>query len=380
MINRERLIKLTQNLIRIDSQNPGSNEYEIARFVKRHLECSGVKTKLYEFEKGRVNVVARISGASSRKSLLISPHLDTVQANKSWTVPPFSAGIKNGRIYGLGATDCKCNLAVSLEVIRSLSEDSRRPACNLIFAATADEESGSGLGLIPLLKRGILKPDAALVLDADDFRVIIAQKGLIHLKVKLRGKKAHGAYPERGINAIDAAIYILHELKSRKQQFMQNRYLKPPTINIGTIRGGDRVNVVADWCEFELDFRYLPGQQPKAIISELKNIIGRYCSKFEVEMHSIQKDYSLAETHPLVRGFSDSLRKFNIVPKLSGSEGATVITFFQDKHIPALASGFGVDGCAHAVDEYVTVSNLCKGAKILEWFLLNRADGVFCGR
>ncbi len=377
MINKKRLVKLAQQLIRINSENPGSNESEIAGFVKSYLNEFGVKSKIYEFKKGRSNLVASLEGRNKLRSLLITPHLDTVPAGRNWKFPPFSAKIYKDKIYGLGATDCKANLAVSLEVINSLVEENTFLDYNLIFAATADEETGSDLGLIPLLNKGILKPDAAVVLDADDFSIIVAQKGLIHLKVKIRGVKAHGAYPWRGVNAIEKAVDILRELKSGSFVYEKNKYLKPPTMNIGTIKGGDKVNIVADWCEFELDYRFLPGMKAREILKNLKNIIKKHTRKFEIEVSGIQNYYSINEKHPLVKTMVNALNKLRIRPNISGSEGATTITFFQDKGIPAIATGFGVEGLAHCVDEYVKIDNLYKGALVLEDFLKNcRFKGV----
>lgn len=371
MINKKRLVRLAQQLIRINSQNPGSNESEIAGVVKCYLNGFGVKSKIYEFEKGRSNLVASLKGRDKSRSLLITPHLDTVPAGRNWKFPPFSAKICQGKIYGLGATDCKVNLAVSLEVMNSLVEENTVLDYNLLFAATADEETGSDLGLIPLLNKGILKPDAAVVLDADDFSIIVAQKGLIHLKVKISGIKAHGAYPWRGVNAIEKAVDILHELKSRRFVYEKNKYLKPPTMNIGTIKGGDKVNIVADWCEFELDYRFLPGMKAQEILKDLRNIIKKHTNRFEIEVAGIQKYYSINEDHPLVKTIVNALNKLGVAPNISGSEGATTITFFQDKDIPAIATGFGVDGLAHCVDEYVRIDDLYKGAFVLEEFLKN---------
>lgn len=369
MINKKRLVKLTQQLIRIDSQNPGSNESRIAGFVKSYLDNLGLKAKIYEFKKDRSNIIAQLTAKAAKHSLLITPHLDTVPAGRNWKFPPFSGRISGDKIYGLGATDCKCNLAVSLEVINCLVEQKDILDYNLVFAATADEETGSLLGLIPLLNKGILKPDAAVVLDADDFSIIVAQKGLIHLKVKIRGKRAHGAYPWLGVNAIEKAVNILHELKSRKRSYKKNKYLRAPTINIGTITGGDKVNVVADWCEFELDFRFLPGQTPKKILKDLKLIIKKYTGRFKIEIAGVQKHYSINEGHPLVKTMVKSLKDFRITPRICGSEGATTITFFQDKNIPSIATGYGCKGCAHTVNEYVPIDNLYKGALVLEGFL-----------
>jgi len=371
MINKNRLIKLTQDLIRINSENPAGNEAEIARFVKNYLEDMGIRSKVYEFAKNRANLVALIKGKRQNRSLLITPHLDTVPRGSNWKFPPFAATIHQGKIYGIGATDCKSNLAVSLEVIKSLSEDRVVLGYNLIFAATADEESGSDLGLIPLLNKGILKPSLALILDADDFEIIVTQKGLMHLKVKISGKRAHGAYPWRGKNAINIAVDILKDLKEKRIHSRKNKYLRPATVNIGTIRGGDKVNVVADWCEFELDFRFLPGMQAEQLLADLKNTIKKYSKKFKIEIEGVQKPYLINETHFLVAQLKAAIKGVGIRPQVKGSEGATVISFFQEKNIPAVACGFGSQGCAHSANEYVKIDNLYKGAKVLEGFLKN---------
>ena len=369
MIDKKRLIKLTQELIRIDSQNPGGNEAEIAKFLKQYLSACGVRARIYEFRKKRSNLVAVIKGSSSRHSLLLTPHLDTVPKGGNWRLDPFGAKIERGRIYGLGASDDKANVAVSLEVIRSLSEEKIRLDYDLIFAATADEECSSAFGLIPLLKKGILKPQQAVVLDSNDFNIIVTQKGLMHLKVKLQGKRAHGAYPWRGQNAICAAARIISELKTKKLLFKKNRHLRPSTVNVGTIRGGDKVNIVADWCEFELDFRFTPGVRVEIFLDLLRRIIKKYTSRFRIEISAIQKPFFIDEAHSLVTQFRRSAESLGVPCLIKGSEGATVITFFQDRNIAAIATGFGSGGCAHSVNEYVKISNLYRGAKVLECFL-----------
>ncbi|TBR17921.1 M20 family peptidase, partial [bacterium] len=321
-----------------------------------------------EFKKRRLNVISELY-KNKRNSLLITPHLDTVPAGSGWKYDPFAAKIDNGRIYGLGATDCKVNLAVSMEVMNSLVEDGTELDYKLIFAATADEESGSVLGLAPLLEKKILKPKAALVLDADEFEIIVAQKGLLHIKIRIAGKRAHGAYPWLGINAVDVSLKIIQDLKNMKFDYARNKYLHPATMNIGTIRGGDKVNVVADWCEVELDFRFLPGTSGEELVKRIKNTVNKHARKYKIEIEGIQKPYNINEDHPLVKCFMESSRKHGVRSLIKGSEGATVISFFQEKGIPAVAAGFGCHDCAHSVNEYLKIDNLYKGAVVLEDFL-----------
>ncbi|MDD5108394.1 MAG: M20 family metallopeptidase [Candidatus Omnitrophica bacterium] len=371
MVNKKRLKKTIQKLISLDSQNPPGDESKIADFVVAYLKVLGLKVKTYSFKDKRVNVLAILEGKNSTKSLLVTPHLDTVPAGNSWKSNPFCAKIVGDKIYGLGTTDCKGNLASLLEAISSIVEDKVAIDYNLIFAATADEESGSALGLIPLLKRDILKADAAVVLDADDFEIVITQKGLMHLKVYIKGKKAHGAYPWLGVNAIDIAAKIIVDLKKQHKKFPKNKYLRFPTINVGTIKGGDKVNVVSDWCEFELDFRFLPGSSAKELLNNLKKTLTKYTKNFKIEIQGIQNPYYIDMHHPLVSGLVSAMKDLDIKPRISGSEGATVITFFKEKNIPAIATGFGTEGCAHIADEYAYLNNLYNGAKVLVQFLKN---------
>ena len=371
MVNKKRLIQTIWKLISLDSQNPPGNEEKIAGFVSAYLKALGLQTKTYAFSDKRVNVLATLKGKKHGKSLLFTPHLDTVPAGKSWKTNPFDAKIMGDRIYGLGATDCKGNLASALEAINSIVEDGIKLDYDLIFAATADEESGSSLGLIPLLERNLLNPDAAVVLDADDFEIVVTQKGLMHLKVYIKGRKAHGAYPWLGVNAIDIAARVIVDLKKQRINYKKNKYLRHPTINVGTISGGDKVNVVSDWCEIGLDFRFLPGTTEKKLLNDLRKTISKYTSNFRIEIEGIQAPYSINSAHPLVRGLSSDMKNLKITPRISGSEGATVITFFKLKNIPAVATGFGTESCAHVADEYACLSNLYKGAQVLVSFLKN---------
>jgi len=372
MINRKRLIKLTQDLLRINSENPPGDERAITRFVSGYLKKMGLKPKIVTFYPNRGNVLAVLPGRSKRRPLLITPHLDTVPAGTGWKFGPFSGTVSGGKIFGRGATDCKGNLAVALEAMQSLLEDKVSLADDVIFLATADEEAGSSKGLIPFLERGIVKPAYALILDSDEFNIIIAQKGLIHFTVKVEGLKAHGAYPQRGVNAIEQAAELIGILKKMKfKAYRRHSLLKPPTINIGTIRGGDKVNMVADWCEFEVDLRFLPGMEAQKILSGIKKGFAKARPKasFTIQAQDIQQPYEIGRKHPLVKSLKKASCGIAKRSDVKGSEGATVITFFKKKNIPAVATGYGAKSCAHATDEYVRVRDLYCGARVLERFI-----------
>ncbi|MDP3143078.1 MAG: ArgE/DapE family deacylase [Candidatus Omnitrophota bacterium] len=369
MINKDRLVRLTQAIIRINSENPPGNEYQLAQLVKRKLRSYGFQVKSIEFAKRRPNIIGVLKGKSRKGAVLFSPHLDTVPAGGGWKINPFSGRIINGKIFGRGATDCKGNLAVGLEVMQSLTEEKISLSRDIIFAATADEEAGSGLGIVPLIKKGILKPSAAIILDSDEFNIIIAQKGLIHFKIRIFGKKAHGAYPDLGINAIEIAAKVIDDLKNYQFKFRKHTLLKAPTINIGTIKGGDKVNMVADFCEFEIDLRFLPGMNAADILRQIKALVSKRAKKFKIVIDGIQEPCEINKDNSLVKTLLLANRRFHKKAKLEGSEGATVISFFLQKGISAVATGFGMEGQAHVTDERVRVDDLYKGALALEEFI-----------
>ncbi len=374
MINKSRLISLTQKVIQIDSQNPPGNEVVIVEFIRKDLAPLGLDLQVVTFKKNRPNIITTLRGTLPRKqapkkAVLITPHTDTVPVGSGWKFRPCGGKVHQGKIYGRGATDDKGNLACCLEVLHSLVEDKIPLKHDVIMAATADEETGSHSGIIPLLDKKILQPKAALILDSDEFDTIIAQKGLLHTRIQIFGKKAHGAYNWRGVNAIELAAEVIQRLKKHQFKYQKHSLLHPPTKNIGTIRGGDKVNMVADFCEFTLDTRYLPGMDPDEILKEIKGIVARVVDRFKVEIDDLQYPYEIDREHPFVRTYVKTARKMKYKTILKGSEGATVITFFKKHGIPAFATGYGSRETAHTTDEYVKIDNLYHGSQLLEAFL-----------
>ncbi len=373
MINKKRLIQLTQKVISINSENPPGNENKLADFIQKYFKDLGLSVKIIEFAKNRPNIIVVLKGSdkkiASKESILLTPHIDTVPIGKGWKKDPMGSQIVKGKLYGRGASDDKGNLAVSMEVVNSLVEDGYQNKKDIILAATADEETGSKQGIIPLLEKGILKPRLALVLDSDEFNSIIAQKGLMHFRIKIFGKKAHGAYNWRGINAIEQAALVINKIKKMKFEYKAHKLLRPPTVNIGVIKGGDKVNIVADYCEFSVDIRFLPGMNHRKILKDINKILISEKCKFKIEIDDLQMPYEIKSGHPFVKSYLDSAKKFGCRSEVKGSEGATVITFFKKHNIFAFATGYGSSGTAHSTDEYVSVNNLYKGAMVLEEYV-----------
>ena len=371
MIKKERIVLLTQKLVREKSENPPGEEYKAAMIVKKEMEKIGLDVSVYEFEKGRPNIIGTLKGnGTSKKSLLLATHIDVVPAGDDWVHDPYSADLIKGKIYGRGASDCKGHVATCLEVARSIAEDKRKLEGDLIIAVTVDEEKGNDKGMKPLLEKGILQPSGAVAIDIGNFDVVVAQKGVIQAIIKIKGKEAHGAYPEEGINAIEIAAKIITELKKHKFTHEPHPLFKEPTINIGTIKGGKIVNMVAEYCEFEADIRYLPGMDKDNILKAIEDIIKKHSKEYTITIDSQLDPYEMESEHKIIENLKEAFENKGKTANICGSSGATVVCEFKKYNIPAIATGFGVDECMHAKDEYVVVDDLVEGAEILEEFVM----------
>ncbi|MCA9398564.1 MAG: ArgE/DapE family deacylase [Candidatus Omnitrophica bacterium] len=380
MVKKDRLIKLTQKVISIDSQNPPGKELQLAQFIEKDMRSLGLEVKTYTYAKGRPNIVAMLKGSyprakAKREAILLTPHFDTVPVGRGWSFNPFGGEISKGKLYGRGATDDKGNLASCMEVMRSLVEDKVSLKKDVIMAATVDEETGSHYGIIPLLEKKVLQPKLALVMDSTEFDAVVAQKGLIHGRIQVFGKKAHGAYNWRGIDAIDIATRVIQRLNKLKYSYKKHKLLHPPTMNIGVIHGGDKVNMVCDFVEFSFDTRFLPGTTHAEVLRRIRTEIQKETKKFKIEIDDIQQPYEVRANHPFVQTYLKQCRRLKCKAEVKGSEGATVITFFKKHNIIAFATGFGAHETAHTTDEYIYVKSLYNGTKVLEEYI-KEYDGL----
>ncbi|MFH0877463.1 MAG: M20/M25/M40 family metallo-hydrolase, partial [Candidatus Omnitrophota bacterium] len=113
--------------------------------------------------------------------------------------------------------------------------------------------------------------------------------------------------------------------------------------------------------------RFLPGMKADVILSGVRKAFDKTGVRYRLEIQDIQQPYEISRNHPLVRALKVTCSGRRC--RIQGSEGATVITFFKKKNIPAVATGYGSSGCAHATDEYVAVADIARGALALERFL-----------
>ena len=163
---------------------------------------------------GRANVLARIPGRTHTKAPLLNGHLDTVPHGGGWSSSAGAATQRDGKIYGRGASDMKSGLAALLYAFWDFARSGKAPRRDVLFAGICDEESG-GLGACALAESGALNGVSSIVIgEPTELGMGLAAKGCLWLRLQVRGRTSHGAYPQRGINAIEGAFAFARALQA----------------------------------------------------------------------------------------------------------------------------------------------------------------------
>jgi succinyl-diaminopimelate desuccinylase len=347
-------IELTQELVRINSENPPGNEIYVARFIKDFLEDLKIDAKIMEFEKNRCDVVASIGRGNG---LMLNGHMDTVPAGdiNKWKYDPFEARIAGGNVYGRGTSDMKGGIASVLAAVQKLKDEKLKGKLLLVFVA--DEEAGQGGSEYLLTKRKELFRGIryGVLTDSNDLQLTIAQKGLVHMNVIFKGKAAHGSTPELGDNAIYKATEFVQELRKIIIQLdkIRNPILGRGTINVGTISGGTKINVVPDSCIVEIDRRTIPGETAYSVVSQIRKILKKLKINADVKVENSRMPMQISEKSEIVK-----LLKEITHARTSASTGYMESEMYYKAGIPCVNYGPGVDSQAHVANEYVPIKNL----------------------
>lgn len=368
---QDAVVDLLMQLMRYDTTNPPGNEKPLAEMLAAYLAGQGFATEVTDLGGNRANVTARLRGSGERKALLFNGHLDVVPTGQvPWKFPPFEPHIEDGKLYGRGSSDMKSGLAAMIVAALAVKESGRPLKGDLIITGSADEESSSA-GAVQFLESGGLEGVGAIIVgEPSSCELNISEKGALWIEVITLGKTAHGAFPQNGVNAIMGMNAILDELGKYRFKYTENTLLSAPSMNISTIQGGVKTNVVPDRCVLTLDIRTVPGMKHEDIINDIKVI----CEKakglvpgLETEVHPIN-DRPAVETaadHPFVRMGQE------VIKDLFGRDAAVYgVNFYTDAAVflpgtdlPALLYGPGDASMAHQPNEFVPVEKLGEAAR-----------------
>jgi succinyl-diaminopimelate desuccinylase len=392
-VDADELVALTRELIRLPSVvrpgDPSATEAAVADHVHRWFVKEGFDVEVYEVAPGRPNVLAVLGEKGEGRSLLLEGHTDVVTEGDPalWTHPPFAADLVDGRIYGRGAADMKSGLAAAMVAAAAIKRSGTRLAGRLVVGALVDEE-GDMLGVRHLCQTPIGRElNAAIICEPEENELCLEQRGVVWARVILRGRMAHGAMPEAGVNPITGVGALLREVPALQKRLRalcaRSKYLRPPTVTPTIVRaplaGVPQANVIPGGAEATLDIRLTPGPDADAVAAEIEAACRRAADAangLTIEWRPVngyrlatrvEKDEALVTAMmKAVRQATGRTARFGGVP---GSTDGTILRMTLG--IPIVTCGPGDRLIPHQVDEYVDVSQLVDAARIYVASVLN---------
>lgn len=265
--DQTRVLSLLKDIIAANSENPPGREQDVAKVLQDHLESYGISCKSVG-PSTRPNLIFSTHDGE-KGPLVMHGHMDTVPIGplENWDYDPFASEIVNGRLYGRGACDMKGPISALAETMILYAEGKYKTP--LLMLATSDEESGCS-GAENVAESGILEGvQYGVCAEPTSLNVLVGEKGMLWSKIIAKGKAAHGSRPNEGVNAIELCMKAIPILTEQEYQYEVEELLGKPTMNLGRISGGTKVNVVPEYCEAQIDMRLVKGQTPEGILETM---------------------------------------------------------------------------------------------------------------
>lgn len=365
----ENCIELIKTLVAFDTTSRESN-LGLIEFVRDHLKSLGIHSRLsYDAEKRKANLFATFGDMPTR-GIVLCGHTDVVPVDgQAWDTDPFTAHLKDGKIFGRGAVDMKGFIAASLSMLPAyMASDLKQP---LHLAFTYDEEVGC-IGVQTLIKdlQSLnIKPAGCFVGEPTRMQVMTGHKGMRVTRCKLRGLEAHSSMAPEAVNAIEYASRLIEKIRTIANDLRVegpfDSVFKIPhtTLQTGLIKGGVAPNIVAKDCEFVFDCRTLPQSNSDELINKIK----AYAEELKVEMkkNHQQSDISfetLANAAPLatkddapITYLGTALARNNHLGRVSF---ATDGGWLHQAGIPCVVVGPGDIEVAHKPNEFIEITQI----------------------
>ena len=369
---------LLARLVAFDTTSRNSN-LELISFVQDFLERFGIASELVVNEEGtKANLFASI-GPIDKPGVVFSGHTDVVPVDdQAWSSDPFALTMRDDRCFGRGAADMKGFIASAMSLVPGLAD--RRLERPVHFAFSYDEEVGcKGVPslLDHMVKRLPVLPIGCIVGEPTGMRVANGHKGKAGYRCTVTGKASHSALNHLGVNAVEFAAEIVARLRQTNLDFRAHGPFfdgfEPPhcTVSTGPFNGGTALNVVPSTCTFEFEFRLMPGQEAKRLLSDIQEFAATtllpamkaISEEATVDWHELMSYPALGdigESH--IERLACALTDTVVPVKLSfGTEAG----HFAARDIPSIVCGPGSINVAHKPDEYVDLQQLSRCSSFL---------------
>lgn len=278
---QKELIEFTQQLVRTRSYT--GEEGAIIQLVAERMTALG-------FDEVKVDAMGNVLGRVGRggSSLLFDSHVDTVQVNDAamWQYDPFGGEIVNGVLHGRGSVDMKSSVAANVYAAAWAKQQGLVEDKTVYVSCTVMEEDCDGENLKHLFREFSLRPDAVVICEPSNNRIALGHKGKVQVSIKTQGISAHGAAPEKGVNAIYEMAEIIQRVDRLNARLLTQANPRG-TVVMSDIRSTSAsLNAVPSACEAYLDRRLVPGETEEQIKAEMDSLIAGKRASWEVgELH-----------------------------------------------------------------------------------------------
>lgn len=370
-IDDSEVIELLRNLVRIPSVS--LHEKEIGEFIVSKLQEWGFQPERQSVEKDRFNVICRLKGEGEGPSILFNGHIDT-QKTEGMTIDPFSAELKDGRVYGRGSADMKAGLAAIMSAFKAVRKSGVKLKGEAIIAFTVGEELDSK-GIKALAESNI-KADMGVCAEISNLRLAIGHKGGYSGKITTKGVATHSSIPEKGVNAIYKMMKVIEGLRNMPFLKDEDPLFGRSTVSIGTIQGGRWYTWVPDYCTIEYNFRLTPKYTPEYVKNQIEKLLGRLKDEdpqFEAEFTGFGDSAVLISKDEPIVGIARRALEYVLKKPIEvwgapyWTDAATLITKCG---IPTVVLGPGGIEQAHSANEWVNIDETVKAAKVYALMIL----------
>lgn len=372
-VKGQEIADLASSLIRFESVNPPGKEREIAEFIASWFDKRGFESVLTGEVEGRPNVQVEFRGEVGRgRTLVLNGHMDVVPTGAGWTKDPFGGEIVGTRLYGRGSGDMKGALSAMMVALDVLRKHRRKVSGGIIFQAVVDEEVGSPIGTGHLVKRGV-RADFAVVGEPTSLEVCTCHKGIINYEVTTHGKAAHASVPQTGVSAILAMQEVIAGISAYSKSLtrkVRHPLLGSPTVNIGVIEGGTKVNIVPDTCRIVGERRVVPPETADKAASEVQSELSRIAKRKRIKCDV--NVFRKIESSEAKGGAGATKALIEAVGEITGRRRKPIgFVATCDAHylnnmakIPTVICGPGSLTNIHNADEYVEIKELEQAGRI----------------
>ncbi|GIX18237.1 MAG: acetylornithine deacetylase [Rhodothalassiaceae bacterium] len=382
----DRAVDWACRLIRHPTVSSAGNLALIAE-VEESLAALGFRCRRFPNAEGtKANLLASI-GPEAPGGVVFSGHTDVVPVTgQDWSHDPFDPWIADGRLHGRGASDMKGFLGVVLALAPEMAAAPLARPIHLAFSY--DEEVGcAGVGpLVRHLKEADVRAELVLIGEPTDMRVVTAHKGIRVLRTVVRGRPAHSSTPAAGANAIAALARIaraIEEEAARLAREERDGRFDPPhtTVNLGEIRGGEAVNIVAGRAELLWEYRPLPGSDPDALARRIAAFAEeRVLPDMRQTAPEAEILFETVAAAPALEARGNETAE-ELLRGILGANRSHAVSFTTEAGLfqriaglPAIVCGPGSIDQAHRPDEWVALDQLARAIRLVR-ALIRRVSG-----